>query len=111
MPSLIFDWNDAGFNDNANLPNCRNGVVGQTKAAFIASLTGGGAVNHNNILFTFPNGTAIGNWARNLRGNLAWYEIQPFYILDSFFWFIILILLLAKGPRTKLAFQIFIMMY
>ena len=71
MPALVFDWNNAGFNDNASMPNCRNGVTGQTRAALIASLIGSGAVSHNNILFSFPNGVAIGNWALNLGGTLA----------------------------------------
>lgn len=82
MPALVFDWNDAGFNDDPNVPNCRNGQIAQTKAAVIASLVGAGAVNHDNILFSFPNGTAIGAWSKNVSTNLPWYEIS-IYVLDS----------------------------
>ncbi|GBB88161.1 hypothetical protein RclHR1_01470009 [Rhizophagus clarus] len=82
MPVLVFDWNDAGFNDDPTVPNCRNGQIGQTKAEVIASLTGAGAVNHDDILFSFPNGAAIGSWSNNVSKNLSWYEIR-IYVLDS----------------------------
>jgi hypothetical protein len=69
MPGLVFDWNDSGFNNVPTVPNCH-------------SLTGAGAVNHDNILFTFPKGMAIGTWSRNMTANLPWYEIR-IYVLDS----------------------------
>ncbi|CAG8686019.1 7546_t:CDS:2 [Acaulospora morrowiae] len=62
MPALVFQWNDAGFNDVPAMPNCRNGIPGQTKVAFIANLVASGAVNWNDTIFSFPNGTAIGIW-------------------------------------------------
>ncbi|KAF0445456.1 hypothetical protein F8M41_003169 [Gigaspora margarita] len=62
MPALVFQWNDAGFNDVPNMPNCRNGIPGQTKAALIANLVANRAVNWDDTIFTFPNGTAIGIW-------------------------------------------------
>ncbi|CAG8759819.1 15567_t:CDS:2, partial [Gigaspora rosea] len=31
MPILVFDWNDAGFNDVPTAPGFRNGITGQTK--------------------------------------------------------------------------------
>ncbi|CAG8785490.1 7309_t:CDS:1, partial [Racocetra fulgida] len=37
MPALLFDWNDAGFNDTVT-SNCRNGIATQTKASIIADL-------------------------------------------------------------------------
>ncbi|CAB4430565.1 unnamed protein product [Rhizophagus irregularis] len=63
MPGLVFDWNDSGFNNVPTVPNCH-------------SLTGAGAVNHDNILFTFPKGTAIGTWSRNMTANLPWAKNQ-----------------------------------
>lgn len=83
MPLLIFDWNNDGFNDVETSPGCRNGVAGQTKEAIIASLTESGAVNHDNILFYFSDGAAIGTWIENLKGTLAWYIF--FMFLSSFF--------------------------
>ena len=76
MPALIFIWNDAGFNDTT-VPNCRNGVAGQTKTAIITNLIAYGATNFRNMntLFIFPKGEAIGKWARNVETNLPWYEI------------------------------------
>ncbi|CAG8598834.1 22921_t:CDS:2 [Dentiscutata erythropus] len=59
IPALVFQWNDAGFNDVPNMPNCRNGILGQTKAA---NLVANRAVNWDDTVFTFPNGTAIGRW-------------------------------------------------
>ncbi|CAG8530313.1 11002_t:CDS:2 [Acaulospora morrowiae] len=50
------------FNDVPTMPNCRNGIPGQTKVAFITNLVENGAVNGNSIVFSFPNGTAIGIW-------------------------------------------------
>ncbi|RGB30689.1 hypothetical protein C1646_671483 [Rhizophagus diaphanus] len=76
MPGLVFDWNDAGFNNVPTVPNCRNEQIGQTRTAVIANLTGAGAVNHDNILFTFPKGTAIGTWSRNITANLPWAKNQ-----------------------------------
>src|SRR5438094_4680181 len=76
MPALIFIWNDAGFNDTT-VPNCRNGVAGQTKTAIIANLITYGATNFKNMntLFIFPKCEAIGDWAKNVETNLPWYEI------------------------------------
>ncbi|RGB33429.1 hypothetical protein C1646_669360 [Rhizophagus diaphanus] len=76
MPALMFDWNDAGFNDVPTVPNCCNRVAGQTKAAVIASLTRASAINHDNILFTFPKGTEIGTWSRSIATNLPWAKNQ-----------------------------------
>ncbi|CAB4440856.1 unnamed protein product [Rhizophagus irregularis] len=76
MPLLTFDWNNDGFNDVETSPGCRNGVAGQTKEAIIASLTESGAVNHDNILFYFSDGAAIGTWIENLKGTLAWAKNQ-----------------------------------
>ncbi|CAJ0834170.1 22_t:CDS:2 [Entrophospora sp. SA101] len=66
MPALIFIWNNAGFNDTM-VPNCRNGVTGQTQATIIANLVTNGAINYMNMntLFIFQKGEAIGNWAKN----------------------------------------------
>ncbi|CAG8518167.1 14455_t:CDS:2 [Cetraspora pellucida] len=77
MPALLFDWNDAGFNDTA-VPNCRNGIEGQTKASIIANLLANGATNYRNqdILFIFPNGLTIGDWYWNLVTNLPWAKHQ-----------------------------------
>ena len=76
MPALIFVWNDAGFNDTA-VPNCRNGLAGQTKAAIIANLIANGVTNFENMntLFIFPKSEAIGDWANDVETNLPWYEI------------------------------------
>ena len=79
----LFDWNMLGFNDTA-VANCRNGVVGQNQAAIIANLIANGATNYRNenILFTFRNVNAIGNWSENVGVNLRWYEII-ICVLDS----------------------------
>ncbi|KAF0445455.1 hypothetical protein F8M41_003169 [Gigaspora margarita] len=73
MPALVFQWNDAGFNDVPNMPNCRNGIPGQTKAALIANLVANRAVNWDDTIFTFPNGTAIGIWVNQMP---AWTRHQ-----------------------------------
>ncbi|CAG8666768.1 2987_t:CDS:2, partial [Gigaspora margarita] len=73
MRALVFQWNDAGFNDVPNTPNCRNGIPGQTKAAFIANLMANGAVNWDDTVFTFSNGTAIGRWVNQIP---AWARHQ-----------------------------------
>ncbi|CAG8682914.1 hypothetical protein C2G38_2150421 [Gigaspora rosea] len=73
MPALVFQWNDAGFNDVPNTPNCRNGIPGQTKAAFIANLMASGAVNCDDTVFTFPNGATIGRWVNQIP---AWARHQ-----------------------------------
>ncbi|CAG8761498.1 15167_t:CDS:2, partial [Dentiscutata heterogama] len=71
MPALLFDWNNAGFNDTAVL-NCRNGIATQTQASIIANLLANGATNYGNlnILFIFRDGYAIGDWAENVETNL-----------------------------------------
>src|SRR4051812_32448475 len=86
MPALLFDWNDAGFNDTA-VPNCRNGVAGQTKTAIISNLIAHGARNfmNKNLLFIFPKGEEIANWSKNVTTNLPWYEII-IYFKFFFFW-------------------------
>ncbi|RIB07488.1 hypothetical protein C2G38_2045962 [Gigaspora rosea] len=78
MPALLFDWNQAGFNDNPNVPNCRNGVAGQTQGAIIANLIANGAIDfmNLNILFIFQDGHAIGTWGRNVAVNLPWAKHQ-----------------------------------
>ncbi|KAF0517381.1 hypothetical protein F8M41_016918 [Gigaspora margarita] len=78
MPALLFDWNQAGFNDNPNVPNCRNGVAGQTQAAIITNLTAYRANDfmNLNILFIFRDGHAIGTWSRNVAVNLPWAKHQ-----------------------------------
>lgn len=108
MPLLIFQWNDDGFNDVETSPGCRNGVAGQTKEAIIANLIENGAVRHNNIMFSFPNGAAIGTWARNLSGTLAWYEVHIFlFWVLSFFLVHHPYFILTKGLKIKPAFQTF----
>ena len=81
MPALLFDWNQAGFNDTATL-NCRNGVAGQTEASIMANLIASEATNFRglNILFIFPNGDSIGTWADNIKANFVWYDIMIQYI-------------------------------
>ena len=74
MPALVFDWNPAGFNDVATAPGFRNGVTVQNLAAIIANLTTNGAKNYNSIIFTFPNGTAIGAWIDQISVAIPWYE-------------------------------------
>ncbi|CAG8546941.1 5412_t:CDS:2, partial [Cetraspora pellucida] len=77
MPALLFDWNQAGFNDT-NVPNCRNGVAGQTQGTIIANILAHGATDfmNKNILFIFRNGQAIGTWHRNIAMNLPWAKCQ-----------------------------------
>ncbi|KAF0555272.1 hypothetical protein F8M41_017658 [Gigaspora margarita] len=77
MPALLFNWNQAGFNDS-NVPNCCNGVAGQTQGAIIANLLANEATDfmNLNILFVFPNGQAIGTWYRNVAMNLPWAKHQ-----------------------------------
>ena len=70
MPALAFQWNNAGFNDVPATPNCRNGIPGQTREAFIANLVANGAINWNSTVFSFPNGTAIGIWVGQIP---VWY--------------------------------------
>ncbi|CAG8639099.1 26816_t:CDS:2, partial [Dentiscutata erythropus] len=83
MPALVIGWNDAGFNDTAT-PNLHNGVAGQTKAAIIADLIAGGAIDfqNHNILFIFRSDIAFGSWAENVETNLRWYGTIT-YILVS----------------------------
>ena len=70
MLALVFDWNLAGFNDVASV----HGVAGQNRAAIIANLVANDARNYNNVVFTFPNGTAIGAWIDQICVNIPWYE-------------------------------------
>ncbi|CAG8529286.1 hypothetical protein C2G38_2039143 [Gigaspora rosea] len=76
MPILVFDWNDAGFNDVPTAPGFRNGITGQTKAAIVENLTANGATNYNNLVFTFQSGFAIGEWSRQIRVNIPWVTNQ-----------------------------------
>ncbi|KAF0445458.1 hypothetical protein F8M41_003169 [Gigaspora margarita] len=104
MPALVFQWNDAGFNDVPNMPNCRNGIPGQTKAALIANLVANRAVNWDDTIFTFPNGTAIGIWVNQMP---AWYfrfylfRVLIFYSISFFITFF------DKGPAIRQEFLIF----
>ncbi|CAJ0908173.1 4663_t:CDS:2, partial [Entrophospora sp. SA101] len=77
MPALIFIWNNAGFNDTM-VPNCRNGVTGQTQGTIIANLVTNGAINYMNMntLFIFQKGEAISNWSNNVETNLSWARKQ-----------------------------------
>ncbi|CAG8626890.1 26378_t:CDS:2 [Dentiscutata erythropus] len=77
MPALVFEWNEAGFNDVLIAPGFRNGVAGQNKAAIITNLTTNGATSHNGVVFTFPNGNAIGAWVDQIRVNIPWTTNQP----------------------------------
>jgi hypothetical protein len=74
MPALVFEWNEAGFNDVPTAPGLRNGIAGQNRVAIITNLTTNGATNYNNIVFTFPNGNAIGAWVDQTRVNIPWYD-------------------------------------
>ncbi|CAG8666140.1 21454_t:CDS:2, partial [Cetraspora pellucida] len=67
MPTLVFEWNEAGFIDVLTAPGFRNGIAGQNKAAIITNLTTNGATSYNDIVFTFPNGNAIGAWVDQIR--------------------------------------------
>jgi len=71
--AIIIKWNDAGFNDVATMPGCRNGVPGQTKAAIIAHIKEGGGANAMNLntVFVFRNGHALTKCMISL---LPWYE-------------------------------------
>ncbi|CAG8592309.1 3562_t:CDS:2 [Ambispora gerdemannii] len=64
MPLIIIQWNDAGFNDVPAVPNCRNGIPGQTKEAIIANIVAGNATNFDNTVFRFSSCTAVGAWER-----------------------------------------------
>ncbi|CAJ0634455.1 13912_t:CDS:2 [Entrophospora sp. SA101] len=57
------EWNQADFNDVPTSPSSRNGIAGQNKGEIITNLMANGARNHNNVVFIFQNGTAIGAWA------------------------------------------------
>ena len=74
MIALVFEWNQAGFNDVPTAPGLRNGIEGQNKAAIIANLIANGATNYNNFIFTFANGNAVGEWATQIRVNIPWYS-------------------------------------
>ncbi|CAG8605181.1 13170_t:CDS:2, partial [Ambispora gerdemannii] len=77
MPALLFDWNQAGFNDT-KVPNCRNGVAGQTQGAIITNILANGATDFRNLnlLFIFRDGQAIGDWHSNVAVNLPWAKRQ-----------------------------------
>ncbi|CAJ0825432.1 1670_t:CDS:10 [Entrophospora sp. SA101] len=62
MPALVFEWNQAGYNDVPTALGSQNGIAGQNKGAIVKNLMANGAGNYNNVVFTFPNGTAIGAW-------------------------------------------------
>ncbi|CAG8510800.1 5079_t:CDS:2, partial [Acaulospora morrowiae] len=74
MPVLVFEWNEAGFNDVPTVPGLRNGIAGQNRVAII---TKNGATSYSNIIFTFPNGNAIGAWVGQIRVNISWAINQP----------------------------------
>ena len=74
MPALIFEWNQAGFNDVPTAPGSRNGISGQNKGAIVTNLMANGATNYNDVVFTFPNGNAIGAWVDQINVNTPWYE-------------------------------------
>ena len=74
MPTLVFEWNEADFNDVPTAPGLQNGIAGQNRVAIITNLTTNGATNYNNIIFTFPNGNAIGAWVDQIRVNIPWYD-------------------------------------
>ncbi|CAG8822830.1 9346_t:CDS:2, partial [Cetraspora pellucida] len=57
MPALVFD--------------------GMKQAAIISNLTTNGATNYNDVVFTFPNGNAIGAWTDQIRVNIPWALNQP----------------------------------
>ncbi|CAG8551134.1 8514_t:CDS:2, partial [Acaulospora morrowiae] len=77
MPALLFDWNQAGFNDT-KVTHHRNGIMGQTQRAIIANILAYGATNfmNLNILFIFRNGQAIEAWYRNIDVDLFWAKRQ-----------------------------------
>ncbi|CAG8602037.1 2561_t:CDS:2 [Cetraspora pellucida] len=77
MPALVFEWNEAGFNYVLTAPGFRNGIAGQNKAAIITNLTTNGATSYNDVVFTFPNGNAIGAWVDQIRVNIPWALNQP----------------------------------
>lgn len=71
---LVFEWNQAGFNDVPDSPGLRNGVAGQNKAAIVENLTRNGAKGYNDLIFTFESGYAIGEWVNQISANIPWYE-------------------------------------
>jgi hypothetical protein len=74
MLALVFEWNQAGFNDVPTAPGLRNGMEGQNKAAIITNLTANGATSFNDVVFTFASGNAVGEWTDQIRENIPWYE-------------------------------------
>ncbi|CAG8465523.1 590_t:CDS:2 [Funneliformis mosseae] len=58
--AIFIQWNHQGFNDTT-MPNCRNGVYGQTLDAIVAYIVGSGGVNFYdmNTLFLFKGNFAI----------------------------------------------------
>ena len=72
MPAVLIEWNDNKFNDNINVPGCRNRIEGQTKDEIIANLITNGMTNHHDVLFTFQNDRALSAWINNIRVNLPW---------------------------------------
>ncbi|CAG8668158.1 43557_t:CDS:2, partial [Gigaspora margarita] len=77
MPAIVFEWNEAGFNDVLTAPGFRNGISGQSKAAIITNLTTNKATSYNDVVFTFPNGNAIGALIGQIRVNIPWAMNQP----------------------------------
>ena len=60
-PLLIIYWNDAAFNDNPAVPNCRNGIPGQNRTALVNHIknNGGTEVLTSGFIFRFANSQAI----------------------------------------------------
>ncbi|CAG8460851.1 10021_t:CDS:2 [Ambispora gerdemannii] len=92
MPVLIIQWNDQGFNDVLTVPNCRNGIPGQTKLVLIALFVANGGVNkyNANTVFTFRDGEAhsacedmIPRWARHQPGLASQMSLFQFIELTS----------------------------
>ncbi|CAG8788897.1 34894_t:CDS:2, partial [Racocetra persica] len=46
-------------------------------AAIITNLTTNGATSYNDVVFTFPNGNAIGAWVDQIRVNIPWSMNEP----------------------------------
>ncbi|CAG8595704.1 5507_t:CDS:2 [Cetraspora pellucida] len=49
MPALVFEWNEAGFNDVLTASGFRNGIASQNKAMIITNLTTNGATSYNDV--------------------------------------------------------------
>ncbi|CAG8779042.1 21999_t:CDS:2, partial [Gigaspora rosea] len=77
MPAIVFEWNEAGFNDVPTAPGFRNGIAGQSKAEIITNFTTNRATSYNDVVFTFPNSNAIGAWLDQIHVNIPWAINQP----------------------------------